>query len=373
MAETRVQPGLSPTIWDDKFSVEFFQNNPFSAYAGTGTDNPIVMKEDFKSAHGNGITFEFITNLERGSIKGYQPLRGHEDRLGEFGDRVFWTMRKKGISLHELDVDLAAIDLRKAAKGNLKTWADEDVKYEVIARLQDVGIGLNVPLSDASGADVNAWQAANADRIFYGGGRSNYVPGAHSTSLANITAAGGRFTRASCSMLKRMALTARPRITPVQVSESDNRRMYVAFVHPFIMRDIIADLSSIESAVRIISKNEGLFLGGDRDWDGVIIHELDEAPVYPGVGSGGIDVAPVFLLGAEALAWAIKSRYSSREQLDDYQQVEGLAMIGKWGIKKAGYTIGDPSRTVTANDGTKTNIIGKQRGMVSGFFACISD
>lgn len=373
MAETRVQTGLSPTIWDDTFSVEFFQNNPFANYSGTGTDSPIVLKEDFASKRGNGITYDFITNLEKGSIKGYQPLRGHEDKIGEFGDKITWTMRKKGISIHELDADLAAIDLRKAAKANLRTWADEDVKYEVIARLQDVGANIDQDYSTALTTDINTWQQNNPDRVFYGGGRANYVSGAHATSLGNITSAGGRLTRSAVSMLKRMALTARPRITPVQVSKSDNRRMFVAFVHPFAMRDFVSDLSTVEAQVRMLDKNEGLFLGGDREWDGVIVHEVDDMPVYAGVGNSGIDVAPVFLLGAEALGWGIKSRYSSREQEDDYGQVEGLGMIGKWGMKKLGYTIGDSTRTVATQSGGTTNVIGKQRGMVSGYFACISD
>ena len=380
MAETRVQTGLSPTIWADNFSVEVFQNNPFSAYAGTGSDNPIVMKEDFDSQRGNGITFEFITNLDRGSIKGYQPLRGHEDKLGEFGDKIFWTMRKKGISMHELDRDLAAIDLLKAAKGALKAWADEDIKFEVINRLLDVGLLLDQAYATSTAADRNTWQANNADRIFYAGGRANFVPGAHATSLGNITSAGGRVTRSALSMLKRLALQARPHITPVTVSKSDNRRMFVAFMHPFLMRDIVADLAAPEATVRLQDKNEGLFLGGDRDWDGMIIHEVDDMPILSGVGSsagaaGPIDVSPVYLLGQEALGWAIKSRYSARHQEDDYQQVEGQALIGKWGMKKLGYTIGDNQKLVNvAGSGSVfTNVVGKQRGMVTGFFAAISD
>src|SRR6476620_9302088 len=102
MAETRVQAtNLSPTIWDEDFTTEFYQTNPFSMYAGTSENNVIRMKEDFASKRGNGITFEFITNLGRGVILDRQPLRGHEDKLGEYGDRVYWHMRKKGISIHE--------------------------------------------------------------------------------------------------------------------------------------------------------------------------------------------------------------------------------------------------------------------------------
>jgi hypothetical protein len=150
MAETRVNANLSPTIWDDEFSTEFFQSNPFAQYAGTSTNNIIRMKEDFASRRGNGITFEFITNLKRGTIYDRQPLRGHEDVLGEYGDKVFWRMRKKGISLHELDVDLAAINLRDAARTTLKTWSNEDVKWEAIDRFGDVGSNCDVPFDTAT-------------------------------------------------------------------------------------------------------------------------------------------------------------------------------------------------------------------------------
>ena len=50
------------------------------------------------------------------------------------------------------------------------------------------------------------------------------------------------------------------------------------------MRDIVNDLSTTEATVRLVDKNQGLFLGGDREWDGVIIHEVDDMPVYSGVG-----------------------------------------------------------------------------------------
>lgn len=372
MAETRVQADLSPTIWDDQFSTEFFQRNPFSAYAGTSIDNPIVMKEDFASKQGNGITFEFITNLKRGAIKGRQPLRGHEDKLGEYGDKVFWDMRKKAISTHELDKDLAAIDLRKAFKVALKTWSEEDAKFEVIERLQDVGQNLNVPYLDATTTDKNTWHTNNKDRVLYGNSLGNYTTNNHAASLANITAVGGKFTKDSVSLLKRIALSARPRITPTSISEAENRRFFICFVGSLEMRDFVQSMNETERQQSVARRSEGMFLGGDREWDGVIVHEVDDMPILPGVGNSGVNVQPAFLLGQEALGWAIKERYKSREQKDDYDQVQGLGMIGKWGMKKLGYTLGD-SVTVDAIDGTQTNVLGKQRGVVNAFFAATGD
>lgn len=371
MAETRVVADLSPQIWDDQFSTEFYQGNPFSRYMGTGSNNPIVMKEDFASQRGNGITFEFITALDKGSIRGRQPLRGHEEKLGEYGDKVFWDMRKKGISMHEMDQDLAAIDLRKAAKGALRTWADEDVKYETIDALQMVGQNLDIPYDTATTAQKNTWHANNRDRVLYGATPGNYVTNDHAASLANVDSTNDKLTKGNLSLLKRVALRARPRITPLSVEGLD-KRFFVAFAHPFAFRDLTASLNDDERAVSIQGKNMLIFQGGDREYDGVVVHEVDDMPTYAGVGASGIAVAPVFLMGQEAIGWANKARYSSREQKDDYDQVTGLGMIGKWGLKKLGYTIGEDKQVETP-DGTFTNILGKQRGMVSGFFSAVAD
>jgi len=361
MAETRANAALTPQIWDDQFSTEFYQRNPFSSYAGTTNNNPIVMKEDFASKRGNGITFEFITNLQRGSIMDRQPLRGHEDVLGEYGDIVYWRMRKKGISIHELDRDLAAIDLRKAARGALKTWADEDVKFETIDRLGDVGTNLDVPFDIATAAQKNTWVTNNSDRVLFGASKANYSS-TFATAAANVDTTNDQLTRKNLSLLKRVALAARPRISPISVESRSNRRYFVAFAHPLVFRDFVNDAEDVTAKVSVIERNEGIFLGGDREWDGVVLHEVDDMPIYTGIGNGGSDVSPVYLMGQEALGWAIKSRYRSREQMDDYDQVEGLGMIGKWGMKKLGYGYG-----------SDTAILGKQRGVVTGFFSAAGD
>ena len=362
MAETRVTSTLSPTIWDDEFSTEFFQSNPFSAYAGTGTNNPIVMKEDFASQRGNGITFEFITNLKRGTIYDRQPLRGHEDQLGEYGDRAFWRMRKKGISMHELDRDLAAIDLRKAARGTLKTWSMEDVKWETIDRLGDVGSNCDVPFATATATEKDAWVTANADRVLFGASTANYST-TFATAAGNVDTTTDILTRDNLSILKTVALQASPRITPIEVEARSNRRYFVAFAHPFVFRSFRKDTEDLRKGVSIIERNESIFLGGDLEYDGVVLHEVDDMPIYTGIGASSANISPVYLLGQEALGWAIKSRYASREQKDDYGQVEGLGMFGKWGMKKLCYSAGFP------NPAQDTTVLGKQRGVVTGFFA----
>lgn len=363
MAEIRVNPNLSPTIWDDRFSTEFFQSNPFAAYAGTSNNNMIVMKEDYASKRGNGITFEFITNLTRGTIFDRQPLRGHEDALGEYGDKIFWRMRKKGLAINELDADLGAIDLRQAMRQTLKTWANEDVKWETIDRLIDMGTNCDVPYASSSAADRNAWVANNPDRVRFGNSSANYSA-TFATAAGNVGTTNDTFTVDSVVDLKAVALAAKPRITPIEVKERSNQRFFVAFVHPRVMRDYKKSVRVTETQVSVHDRNEAIFMGGDREMDGVVIHEVDDATTMPSIGASGTTLYPVHLCGQEALGWAIKSRYKTRTQTDDYQTEEGIAMIGKWGMKKLCYS--------GAIGGTDTTVYGKQRGVVTGFYAASS-
>lgn len=361
MAETRAVSTLTPQIWDDEFSVEFFQTNPFAAYAGTDDNSIIRMKEDLASKRADGITFEFITSLVPGAITGRTALKGNEQRLGEYGDKVFWDIRKQAIGIHEMDTDLAAIDLRAASRQALRNWADEDIKLQAIERFQDMGSLSNVPYADATAAQRNAWDTTNADRVLYARA-ANRSAGNHAASLSNITSAH-ILNRAAVGGVKRLALAARPRITPVRVEQKRNRRFYVLFVHPFTMRDIRNDLETNRASVNIVEQNQGIFSGGDVEYDGVIIHEVDDMPILAGAGGSGINLAPAFLVGQEALGWGLKSRYASREDKDDYGQVMGLGMLGKWGMKKLVYQFGT----------TDPAIIGRQRGVVSAFFPAVAD
>ena len=364
MAETRSNVNLTPTIWDDRFSTEFFQTNPFAAYQGTGTNNVIRVKEDYQSKRGNGITFEFITNLKRGTIYDRQPLRGHEDALGEYGDRVYWRMRKKGIAMNELDEDLAAINLRDAARGSLKTWAAQDLKWDVIDRLGDVGANCDVPYVSSSTADRNTWVTNNSDRVLFGANTANYST-TFATAAGNVDTTNDLLSRSMVRKMKAIALAASPKITPIEVESMNNRRYFVMFVPSLAFVDFQNDTDSLQAQVRVIERNESIFLGGDREFDGVIIHQVDDIDTLGTIGNGSANVYPIYLCGQEAIGMAVKERYRSRTQLDDYQTEIGLGMIGKWGSKKLCY-----SNNFNASlSGTDSTYYGKQRGVVTGFVA----
>lgn len=361
MAETRVIPGLSPTEWDKTFTIEYLQQNPFAPYAGVSRNKPIVMKENFASERGNGITFEFITALDQGVTLNYEKLLGHEDRLSEYGDRVYWNVVRKGIALHDLDCDLSSIDLRKAAKDSLRRFADDYLIQQIIEALSSVGDSCQIAYTKASDIDKNVWVTNNKDRVLFGRKTANFANDM-ATALANIDVSDGTLTMKAVSTLKAMALQASPRITPLSVA-ANARRFFVAFVPTLVFKDFVESSNQIQSSVGIIDKNQEIFRGGDREFDGVILHQVDGIKPIKGAGKSGIDVWPVYLLGQEALGWAIKQRFKTREEHSDYGIVKGIALEAKWGIKKLCYS------KVFGKNGSDSSIFGKQHGMVSGFFA----
>jgi hypothetical protein len=94
-----------------------------------------------------------------------------------------------------------------------------------------------------------------------------------------------------------------------------------------------------------------------------VIHEIDDIPIYTGVGAGSIDVSPVYFCGAQALAYAIaKPTYTITDERD-YEDKKGVSVNIIDGVEKMRF--GTSATTDTGN--TKDN------GLLTGFFAAVAD
>lgn len=114
--------------------------------------------------------------------------------------------------------------------------------------------------------------------------------------------------------------------------------------------------------VSLANQNNKLFQGGDLEWDGIIVHECDGMPTLTGVGAGSIDVAPVFLCGAQALGMAVAKRWTSKTEQFDYGDKQGVAIEAIDGLKKMLFGSG-------AGD---TDDL-QQHGVVTGYFSGVAD
>lgn len=363
MADTSAAAGLTVQQWDDKFFKEYFQENRFKSEMGTGDNNVIHVKE-FGGEKGKTMTWAIVNRLTGGGVTGSATLEGNEEALDTRDFTLDITKRRNAVRVSDIEEQYSAIGLRKAAKGALKIWAHEDTRDRIIGAMHSIG---GVAYGSATEAQKDAWLDANTDRILFGAAKSNLDTTApaggatndHSGSLGNVDSTNDKFSTGIASVMKRMALTANPKVKPIN-STTTGRRFYVVYCHPFVFRDLKAD-STIQQAQRDVGlrmQNEKLFMGGDIEWDGLIFKEIDDIPVLSGVGASSIDVAPTFLCGAQAIAYGVKKRWYTAEETFDYGDKQGCAIseIGNFG-------------KVQFSDGTND----KDHGIVTGYMSCVAD
>lgn len=360
MTDTTAAAGLTVQQWDDKFFVEHVQQNRFSSEMGTSENAIIQVKEDLKQKKGDSVTFALVNRLKGAGVSSGATLEGNEEDMDSRSFKLTIDERAHGVRVTDWQNQISAIDLRKAGKMTLKTWAMEDTRDRVIAALASID---GVAYASASASQRNTWMTNNADRVLFGATKSN-KKSTHALSLTEIDATNDKFTASAASLMKRIARTAAPKIRPV-MSESSGRFYYTCYVPSLVFRDLKGD-STITQAQRDVSlrmQNEKLFKGGDIEWDGIIFKEIEDIPVLSNVGAGGaVDVAPVYLCGAQALGYGIANRWKSAEETFDYGRKKGVAIMEMGGIEKMLFGSGS---TDTADL--------KDHGVVTGFFAAVAD
>lgn len=361
MAQTKAATGLTVQQWDNKFFKEYLGNNPFKRYMGKGTSSIIQVKEDLKKKKGDSLTFALVNKLTGAANDGTTKLEGNEESLGSRSHKLTVGLRRNGVSVTEFEEQISAIQLRDAGKDQLMDWAIETDCDRVIDQLYSIN---GVSYAAATEAQKDAWLADNADRALFGAAKANNPANDHSASLLNIDAVNDRLTPGALSLMKRIALSANPKLRPIR-TEKDNKRWFVVFAHPLAFRDLKEneEMKKAQREVSVATQNNKLFQGGDLVWDGMIIHEVDDMTTLAGVGAAGIDVGGVFLCGAQAFGLGIAKRWATRTKGEtDYGNEKGVAVVAIDGLDK-----------MTFGTGADDTDNPKDHGVVTGYFAAIAD
>lgn len=369
MTDTSAATGLTVQQWDDKFFVEHVQQNRFAGEMGTSENSIIQVKQDLAKKQGDSITFALVNRLTGAGVSNGATLEGNEEDLDSRSFKLTIQERAHGVRVTDWQNQISAIDLRKAGKMSLKTWAMEDTRDRTIAALMSIN---GVAYGTATEAQKDAWLDDNIDRVLFGAAKSNVSTTApaggathdHSGSLANIDGTNDKLTASAASLMKRIAQSASPKIRPV-MSATSGREYFTVYVPSLVFRDLKAD-STITQAQRDVSlrmQNEKLFKGGDIEWDGMIFKEIHDIPVIADAGAGGaVDVAPVFFCGAQALGYGIANRWKSAEETFDYGRKKGVAIMEMGGIEK-----------MLFGSGSSDTADLKDHGLVTGWFAAVAD
>lgn len=365
MAETAIPSGMTVQQWDNKLFTEYVAENWFRQFMGTGMNSMIHVKEDLTTKPGNTITFHLARRLtgaakdENDVLEGAEEeldLRTHDIVIREYAHAVKWKV---------FDEQLTAIDLRNAHKDALKTWQGELDRDLIISAL---GMINGVPYASATEAQKDAWLVDNYDRVQFGAVRSNSSSLDHSTSLANIDNTADKLTPDAVSLMKRLANkppAGRPKVRPYKIRDAiENSNAYVMFANSLAIRDLQNNATFVQAnrEARNRGMDNPLFSAADYVWDKVFIYEIEDIPVYTGVGAGGIDVAPVYLCGAQALAQAWAKRPTTMNEEFDYGRRKGLGIKEWMRVQKLQFGTGDTDRDDQVDV-----------GVVTGYFAAVSD
>ncbi len=362
MAETSAATGLTVQQWDDQFFTEHLSENRFAGEMGTSQSSIIQVKEDLTKKAGDSVTFALVNKLSGAGVTDGATLEGSEESLDSRSFKLTINERAHGVRSNRWENQISAINLRKAAKASLKDWSMENTRDRVITALGSIN---GVAYGSASEAQKDAWLVDNADRVLFGAAKSNNSSNDHSASLANIDNTNDKLTPGAISLMKRIAATASPKIRPVMDSYAKNgRKYYVMYVGSLAFRDLRENtaIQQAQREVSLSSENSRLFKGGDILWDNVIVKEIEDIAVLSGVGAVGIDVAPAYLCGAQALGYGVAERWKSAEETFDYGRKKGCAIMEMGGIEKL---------TFGSGSGDTDDL--KDHGVVTGFFAAVAD
>jgi len=358
MANTTARAGLTPQQWDDEFFKAYVRDNRFKRYMGTDENSIIQLKEDLTKKKGDRVTFALVNELT-GTGQTTGTLEGNEEGLDSRSHYLTVAPLRHAVAITDWDEQKSAIDLRDAGKVMLKMWAMTKMRDAILGALASIN---GVAYATATEDQKDAWLVDNADRVLFGAAKSNASSNDHSTSLGNIDSTNDKLTPGAVSLMKRMAQTCSPKIRPIRLNEDEE--WYVMFAGPRAFRDFSQNsvVTQANRDARQRGTDNPLFTGGSLMWDGVIVREIPEIEALIGVGNGGIDVDPCYLVGAQAVGLGWAQRTKSTTNTRDYGFLHGVGIQEMRGVEKL---------TFGAGTGDTDDL--KDHGVVTGFFSGVAD
>lgn len=359
MADTTSATGLVVQQWENKYFTEYFQGlQAFKPLMGTDENAVIQVKEDLTKKEGDSITVALVNRLTNAATTGTTVLEGNEEDMSSRSMRIYVDKRRNAVRVAEMSEQKSAIPLRDAAKATLLDWSIEDTREQIITALGSLNGTAFVNRTAAIG---DAWLVDNKSRTVFGAYATAGSAGGSdlSADLAQLDTTSDLFNATALDAMILAAKTCNPKIRPMK-DAGNGKRYYVAFANPYAFKNLRDSLDTEVLASTVIQMEASkLFEGGDIFWNGTIVKEVDNLPIYANIGaSGTTEVTPVYLCGAQALAIAWARRWKTITETFDYGDKNGVAVDGIYGVRKLIFGSGT---------GDTDDLL--DNGVVTGFFA----
>lgn len=357
MADTTVPSALQLKQWEDTFYKEYIQLPDFASVMGTQQNAVIQVKSQLGKRRGDTIYIELINKLKNNPTTGSAVLEGNEEDMSQRSHSITIDKRRNAVRIAEMEEIRTAIDLRDAGRSLLMDWSKEDTRDLII---QELGSLNGTPFLSRTSTIADAWLVDNKDRTVFGAYASGGSAGGldMSADLGQLDTTDDRFTFARLDDMILRAKLCNPKIRPVS-DPGNGKRTYIAYASPDAFRDFRNSIDTeVLATTTVQAQGMKLFEGGDLFWNGCILKEVDDIPVYPNIGNSSAEVTPVYLCGAQALGIAWGRRWSTRTKEFDYGDKYGVAIDGIYGVEKLRFGTGTSDTDDT-----------KDHGVVTGFFA----
>lgn len=333
---------------------EWVRENMFSPYMSEDL-NAIIRKKMELKAGGEVMNIPLVSRLQGVGVS-TGPLVGNEEKIDDYGMRIWLEWVRNAVATTKAEQHKDSADIFGEAKPLLSDWLNEVTRDEIIAAFMALpsesqpvaGTRVNGILYELSStAQKNTWRSDNVDRIVYGASTANSATD-HATSLTTLDATADKATAQNLSLLKRVAMTANPRIRPYKTR--DGYEYFVAFHGANTFRDLKISLETVNKDARPRetmgpngAPNNPLFQDGDQIYDGVIHRQVPEISLFvsnvwtslktAGATSGRVE--PVFLCGQQALviAYGQMAKPTFRKE-DDYGFITGTGIEAAYGVGK---------------------------------------
>ena len=348
MALTTVTANLKEAQWDNDFFASYVRKNRFNRYMGSTSNSVIQIKEQLGKQAGDTIHLALVTELTGAGVTGDSLLEGNEEALSQYECPIVVATRRNAVAVTMNQEQFTGIDLRNAAKEQLRNWSMKKLRTDIINALgSDDGTTAYASVTEG---EKDTWLAANDDRVVFGDGTTAAAYTDHSADLALVTSTM-TMTKEIVSLMKAKAEAASPSIRPVTVGEDSET--FVMFVGSGAFRDLKIDLAETLRNAQERGDGNPLFNDGDLMYDGVVIRKIQEIPATGTVGASSARIEPIYLCGAQALGVAWAQRTKSTTETRDYGFVNGVCISEMLGVKKLMFN-------------------GVQHGVVTGYVAALA-
>jgi hypothetical protein len=360
MTQTTLPDNARVLKYQSNFYTDFIRNNRFSQYIGTDDGSPIQLVEDLTKTKGESVRLYLVNELaatlaNSGIRTGYQTLKGYETPMDLRSVDLKVALSRFAVTIFESDRQFSAIDLVEARRSILQDKFKTYFRDRIISALGSFSIDgtTHYAYGDADETSIkDVWLANNSDRVFFGKNVGSFAD--HSADLAQLDLTDDLFNEANFKLWKDKVERANPLIRPIKVKGGEE--WYVMFCGSKIFRQAQTAFATLnrEAWVRAAGESNPLFTGGDLIADGVIIKKIPEIADIGTVGALSANVAPAYMVGAQALGYGVALRSKMISDTDDYGEVNGAGIKMLDCVNKLYFGSGASDRTTPKQHGIST-------------------